>query len=144
MSAVVVDREDVAAARRQLARDVAGDSLVVLLDERGYRHLRFAFPGAPIGTFELMTWPGRLAVDAPRAHHLFLLPVALRRRRPDAFDLFDLGGDVDPEGWAHLLRYDRAGTQPSDPTFLWCCWAIAHGIAEYRRREQADHPAVAA
>lgn len=119
-----------AAARRAFVHDIAGDQLVVLHDQGAYRHLRFAFPGSPLGTYELNTWPGRLAVDAPAAHFLFVLATAERRRHPDAFDLFDLGGDVDPEGWANLVR--GPVVDPADPTFLWCCLAIAHGISSYR------------
>lgn len=40
--------------------DVRDHALTVLRDDGVYRHLRFAKPGTYCGSFDVLTWPGRL------------------------------------------------------------------------------------
>lgn len=53
-------------AREQFLANTGRHRMTVLLDElddgRPYRHLRFAKPGTRIWSFDLVTWPGHLAI----------------------------------------------------------------------------------
>lgn len=51
-----------AAARRQFASETTEHQMTVIHDDGLYRHLRFAKPGTSIWSFELVTWPGNLAI----------------------------------------------------------------------------------
>lgn len=48
--------------RGRFESDTAEHKLSVLLDDGLYRHLRFAKPGTSIYRFDLVTWPGYLAI----------------------------------------------------------------------------------
>ena len=47
---------------RQLLSEIGEHSMIVLHDEGEYRHLRFRQPGTSMWHWDLITWPGSLAI----------------------------------------------------------------------------------
>ncbi|KJL45584.1 hypothetical protein [Microbacterium trichothecenolyticum] len=56
-------REAIERAGRQLASNTTEHRMEVLHDDGVYRHLRFAKPGSWVYGFDIVTWPGHLAVS---------------------------------------------------------------------------------
>lgn len=176
--------------------DTVDHELTVLQDDGVYRHLRFAAPGSSIHSYNLVTWPGYLAIVGDAGDYVF-------RRLTDMFQFFEqFTATINPGYWAEKLVAPRSAERFSeeafrarvqewladtceglsaaegvslraevwlqvldgvydeheahsrlqqfayrghriddawewnlnefDPRFLWCCWAIAHGVADYR------------
>lgn len=49
-------------ARERFIKDVAEHEMTVIKDDGLYRHLRFAKPGTGMYAFEIVTWPGYIAI----------------------------------------------------------------------------------
>lgn len=93
--------------REQFLADVANRRMCVLRDEDGYRHLRFINPDRPGGWFEIITWPGALAMSGDMGSWLF-------RREWDMFGFFR-ATRVQPSYWHEKLdAIDRHGAQEFD------------------------------
>lgn len=198
------------AARERFERDTAEHEMTVRLDNGLYRHLRFQKPGSWTYGFDIVTWPGYLAIVGDAGDYLFA-------RTADMFEFFEGDGErINPDYWGEKLQgpghdterryseekfrrrvvewfedvsedmsahesaalrdavneqilndYDAARTESEahralrdfehdgqviydswewdlrdfDPRFLWCCWAIAWGIAQYRAAKPVEVPA---
>lgn len=96
-------RKDIqAAAAERFAADVAQHQMSVQLDQGFYRHLRCSAPHTGMGWFEIVTWPGSLAVrgdmDAGYVFH----------RIDDMFAFFRGNGNergINPSYWAEKLDH---------------------------------------
>lgn len=84
----------------QVREQVAHHQLTVLRDEGLYRHLRFAAPGTMNWSFDLVTWPGHLAIAGDvGAGYMFA-------RNPDMLTFFADGrppGHINAPYWAQKL-----------------------------------------
>ena len=84
-------------ALRDFERDTAEHELRVLRDEGLYRHLRCAAPGTYIYGFDVVTWPGYLAIVGDAGDYLF-------SRIEDMFEFFGASGSIDPRYWGEKLQ----------------------------------------
>lgn len=81
------------------AIDCHGHQLTIHQDQGLYRHLRFTRPGSSVVWFDLITWPGALAISGGHGGHIF-------RRVDDMFTFFR-GHSIKPGYWAEKLDTDR-------------------------------------
>jgi hypothetical protein len=118
---------------------VTEHEMTVLQDDGGvYRHLRFRHPGTVIYSFNLITWPGHLAIAGDCGAFMFA-------RTHDMFEFFEAStnGAINPHYWSekltaprqHGVRKVRRDRAVYDYQFLWCCHAIVWGIAKYREAQ---------
>ena len=189
-------------ARVRFEHDTAVHQMQVLHDDGLYRHLRFKPPDSYVFGFDIITWPGHLAVAGDMGEWVF-------SRLTDMFEFFDKDTGINAHYWAEKLRassdaakvfsydvfvvqvwqwlrdtvdmhpevdepaltaalreevidgylsgpgaeheahdrlrsFDYQGLQISDSwewdlrdwdsRYLWICWAIVHGIRQYRAR----------
>jgi hypothetical protein len=181
-------------ARDRFEHDTAEHGMAVIRDDGVYRHLRFQAPGTWTYGYDLVTWPGYLAITGDAGEYMF-------SRIRDMFEFFSGNGDrINANYWSEKLcgpghdtarvyservlrahvaqwlenvdrvedkslaaaverdvlrhayneheahealanfRHDDGTTIDSwewdpreyDGRFLWCCWAILRGIAQYR------------
>lgn len=92
-----VAQQAVARAVASFADDYGDATMTILHDAtadggKPYRHLSFASGSHPFFHFEVMTWPGHLAVSALGGHFVF-------ERLPDMMDFFR-GESINPHYWA--------------------------------------------
>ena len=73
-----------------------GFVMTVIQDHGTYRHLQFKHPENGIYRFELITWPGHLAITGDVAPYAFA-------RSEDMFEFFEAGVDINPGYWAEKL-----------------------------------------
>lgn len=93
-------RDVEAYARQSFERDTAEHEMTVLRDDELYRHLRFAKPGTYIYGYDLVTWPGYLAVVGDMGEYVF-------SRIEDMFKFFAGEGKaegINPDYWGEKLR----------------------------------------
>ena len=86
-------------AADSFVRDAANHQMTVLHDDGLYRHLRFAAPDHGFSWFELITWPGALAIRGDHGGHTFA-------RTDDMFTFFRRNGNtrgINPGYWAEKL-----------------------------------------
>lgn len=84
----------------QLLRETAGHQMQILHRDGLYRHLRFARPGTRLWHWDLITWPGSLAIRGDIGEGLIFT------RATDMLGFFDHGqpdGHIDPGYWAGKL-----------------------------------------
>lgn len=74
--------------------------MTVLRDDGLYRHLRFGKPGTGMYQFDLVTWPGYLAITGDIGTYTF-------SRLPDMFDFFT--GYINHGYWAEKLKNGVGG-----------------------------------
>lgn len=96
-----------AKVRERFVRDVAEHEMTVLKDDGLYRHLRFQRVGASFYWFDLVTWPGVLAVSGDCGTFVF-------SRTRDMFEFFRPSGarggfedarwGINPDYWSEKLR----------------------------------------
>lgn len=93
-------------ARERFRADTEQHEMRVLHDEGLYRHLRFQAPRTYIYGFDIITWPGHLAIAGDVQDHTF-------SRIPDMFDFFGGSDTISPDYWAEKItsRPDRAATR---------------------------------
>ncbi|MGW6695581.1 hypothetical protein ACWF62_17575 [Rhodococcus sp. NPDC054953] len=94
-------RDEQIAAR--FRADTARHQLTILHDDGLYRHLRVAAPGTSMYWFELVTWPGSLAIRGDiDGGHVF-------SRLDDMFAFFraDASWGINPDYWAEKLPGGR-------------------------------------
>lgn len=80
---------------KRFAADAADHELVVLHDDGLYRHLRFRSPESGFSWFDLVTWPGNLAIKGDHGGFIFC-------RLEDMFQFFR-GKNINPGYWAEKL-----------------------------------------
>lgn len=95
----------------RFAADTTDHVMTVLHDDGLYRHLRFQAPDSSFHWFDLITWPGVLAIRGSHGHHMF-------SRLNDMFAFFRTSGapsPINPGYWAEKMpdygeavrRYDE-------------------------------------
>jgi hypothetical protein len=89
-----------ASAAERFQADTADHEMTVLHDDGLYRHLRFKHPEHGFHWFDLITWPGSLAINGDMGSYLF-------SRDPDMFEFFR-GHRANLGYWAEKLRAPRA------------------------------------
>ena len=105
-------------ARRRFFEDIKGHVMTILKDESLYRHIRFYVPGSSFCRFDLVTWPGYLAITGDMGSCTF-------SRVPDMFTFFRAApgqGDkpveelgINPSYWGEkLVAVDRHGWKEFD------------------------------
>lgn len=94
------ESEDVAARFRG---DTAKHRMTVLHDEGLYRHLRFMNPDDSAYWFDLVTWPGSLAIRGDVDGYMFT-------RLTDMFEFFR-GTGINPHYWAEKTEGGRDSTK---------------------------------
>ena len=82
----------IAEATERFPGDVAGHEIMILQDSGLYRHIRFKNPASSHYWFELVTWPGHLAIDGDMGCYGF-------SREHDMFSWFR-GGREEYDYWA--------------------------------------------
>lgn len=201
------DSDLIETVRKRFAADTAKHEMDIIRDDPdSYRHLRFMQPGSTFYYYDLVTWPGYLAIVGDAGDFLF-------SRTRDMFEFFEADrGGINPHYWGEKLQGPRGGRDSSrsyshdafrerlyewcrdeaewndiypsllrgavdrellyaythseheaheriseveddtgqifgdawewdfreyDHHFLWCCWAIAAGIKQYRKAATA-------
>lgn len=85
---------------RQLLSYVENHEMRVLHEDGIYRHLRFITPGSSIGYFDLITWPGSLAIRGDIGEGFMFT------REDDMFPWFShrgAAGHINPSYWSEKL-----------------------------------------
>lgn len=114
----MANRDLIAESRERFIAETAEHELEILRDDGLYRHLRFRKPGTVIYSFDLVTWPGHLAITGDCSDFLFA-------RIPDMFSFFapegrsyfdDEGAGINPDYWSEKLLAPRppAGVEEYD------------------------------
>lgn len=104
----------------QLLSEVDGHEMTVLHEDGLHRHLRFARPGTSMWHFDLVTWPGYLAMVGDIGDGYIF------RRTDDMLAFFDHGqpdGWINPGYWGEkLFRGGVPGVQrfSTDRFSEWC------------------------
>lgn len=88
--------DDIAA---RFVRDAAKHEMTVLHDDGLYRHLRYASPKSNAYWFDVVTWPGSLAIRGDIDGHMFT-------RITDMFEFFRRK-HINPGYWAEKLEGGR-------------------------------------
>jgi hypothetical protein len=106
-STAVGATDQIAQARKRFATETADHQMTVLKDDGLYRHLRFQKPGTWCYGFDLVTWPGYLAVVGDCGDFVF-------SRTRDMVDFFSPSGGrggfedarwgINPHYWAEKLQ----------------------------------------
>ncbi len=98
-------------ARARFGDDTLDHELTVLQDDGVYRHLRFAAPGSSIYSYNLVTWPGYLAIVGDAGDYVF-------RRLTDMFQFFEQPTvTINPGYWAEKLVAPRSAERFSEEAF---------------------------
>lgn len=87
----------------RFAKETANHQMTVLHDDGLYRHLRFRAPDSSFYWYELVTWPGFLAVGGDVDHFVF-------SRVEDMFTFFRRNGNqhgINPSYWSEKLQDGR-------------------------------------
>lgn len=85
-------------ARENFVKDTAEHELTVLRDDGLYRHLRCRKPGTVIYGFDLVTWPGYLAIVGDTGDYVF-------SRVEDMLEFFEASrGSINPPYWSEKLQ----------------------------------------
>ncbi|MFC9973613.1 hypothetical protein ACFVH6_22230 [Spirillospora sp. NPDC127200] len=87
--------------------DVANHEMTVLRDDGLYRHLHFRGTGFGTYWFDLVTWPGCLAINGDMGGYQF-------RRVPDMFEFFR-GPRINPDYWAEKTPQGRDSVREYSP-----------------------------
>src|SRR5436190_22697501 len=90
--------------------DTRDHEMTVLRDDGLYRHLRFKAPDTSFYWFDLITWPGYLAVVGDFGDGYTFTRV------PDMFEFFRAksgwnGGSINPMYWAEKIASGRDGVK---------------------------------
>lgn len=104
---MIAERDQIAEAGTRFAQEVAEHQMTVKHDDGLYRHLRFNKPGSWTYGFDLITWPGHLAIAGDMGDYVFA-------RIEDMFDFFT--GSINPQYWSEKLtnKDERKGTEVYD------------------------------
>ncbi|SES11765.1 hypothetical protein SAMN04487958_107161 [Vreelandella subterranea] len=127
-------------ALEEFMENVANHSMEVLQDNGKYRHLRFSHKGSSIYHFNIVTWPGYLAIAGDMGDFMF-------SRVPDMFEFFRSekpGLHINASYWAGKLK--AGGSGGSQFAKVWCEEAFKRNILrefEYWAEVQDDEARVA-
>ncbi|HEX5772226.1 MAG TPA: hypothetical protein VFY11_14800 [Nocardioidaceae bacterium] len=88
---------------KMFAVNTAGHQLTILHDDGLYRHVRFGRPDTGLYRYELVTWPGHLAVGGDIDSYTFA-------RVDDMFTFFR-GQRINPSYWAEKVQDGRERTR---------------------------------
>jgi hypothetical protein len=100
-----------ALARKRFVRDTCDHKMQVFHDEGLYRHLRFVDPSSSMYWFDLVTWPGYLAIVGDAGDYVFC-------RTRDMFEFFesdfeDCRWGINPHYWGEKLQHGGSGGRSS-------------------------------
>jgi hypothetical protein len=106
---------DIEDAGERFARDTADHALTVLHDDGLYRHLRFKKPESSFYWFDLVTWPGVLAINGDMGTFTF-------SRTTDMFEFFRRApgwniGTINPQYWAEKIQGGTPTSEYSEDLF---------------------------
>lgn len=108
----------------RFARDTAKHELTILHDDGLYRHLRFRSPKSSEYWFDLVTWPGTLAIRGDMDSFMFA-------REVDMFD-FMRREQPNPQYWAKKEQTGAPTKQFSEELFRQAVWTyVREGGQEY-------------
>lgn len=136
-------------ARQHFEKLIADHEMHIFHEDGLYRQVRYHAPDTRTYWFDLVTWPGYLAINGD------LVSGFTFSRENDMFSFFwdHYGSDdpfyINPQYWEEKItcpytkvrkygEYDaEAGEAPWEwePSFLLSCHAIRWGIAKYREQE---------
>jgi len=99
-----VSHYDHICSRERFAADIARHEMTILRDDGVYRHLRFKRPDSGAYYFDLVTWPGYLAITGDMGAGMFA-------RTKDMFEFFRTdrehgSSDINPGYWAEKIQTD--------------------------------------
>lgn len=121
-------RADIRRAGDRFTGDTDGHQMTVKHDDGLYRHLRFADPKSSMYWFDLITWPGRLTIDADMGTWTFA-------RLEDMFEFFRARSGwnhetINPGYWAEKIRdnHSRSAIGYSEKKFR---TVVAEQATEY-------------
>lgn len=147
---VTVELTDEERARQHFRDATVKHEMEVLYDDGLYRHLRFQSPGTLMYGYDLVTWPGYLAINGD------LVSGYTFSRLLDMIQFFASDAEgINPTYWSekitnHAARaatrvyddeadpYDDERAWHWDHCFLLCCWAIRSGVDQYRAALDQD------
>ena len=93
-------------SRERFAKDTATHAMTILRDDGLYRHLRFKRPDTSSYYFDIITWPGYLAITGDMGANLFC-------RTEDMFEFFRTDRkhvndtcNINPGYWAEKIQTD--------------------------------------
>lgn len=99
---------------QRFLNEVANHEMTVLIDNGTHRHIRFRRPGTSCMGFDLVTWPGYLAVSGDMGDFMFT-------RLPDMFEFFrdpqfNVGQPlhINPQYWAQKCRAGKTEEYSAD------------------------------
>jgi hypothetical protein len=117
----------------QFARDTANHEMTVLHKDGLYRHLRFRHPDRSEYWFELVTWPGALAISGDMGGYTF-------RRLDDMFAFFRQSAShgINPHYWSEKLDGGRDSAKAYDEDLF------KRRVAEDLAEAEEDCPGVTA
>lgn len=113
-------------------KDVAAHEMEILQDGNCYRHLKFKRPGTNNYYFNVVTWPGYLAITGDTGAFVF-------SRTPDMFEFFRAGTSdglgINRQYWAEkLVAVDKNGEKTFSPeTFKYEIWEWVKQLDEELR-----------
>lgn len=81
--------------RQRFESDTAHHAMTVVLDQGLYRHLRFRASESSFYWFDIVTWPGSLAINGDMGTYTF-------SRTDDMFEFFG-AGRINPDYWSEKL-----------------------------------------
>jgi hypothetical protein len=90
-------------AAKMFAVNTVGHELKILHDDGLYRHIRMGLPDSSLYRYELVTWPGHLAVGGDIDGYVF-------SRVEDMFSFFR-GQQINPQYWAEKVQDGRERTR---------------------------------
>lgn len=84
--------------RDRIDQEIAEHTMTVIKDDGVHRHLRFSRGGSSLMWFELVTWPGSLAIHGDCGTYVF-------SRIHDMFEFFRTpAGAINPHYWSQKLQ----------------------------------------
>lgn len=110
-------------------KDVKGHQMTIVNNNGVYRHVTFSSPGTSNAHFELLTWPGHLAIAGDMGSYMF-------SRNEDMFTFFRAGEvkdgesvheQINPRYWAEKLISECKHS----PAFKMCPLAIAENVKDF-------------
>jgi hypothetical protein len=121
----VKQRDLIADVGQRFKGDVAGHEMTIIRDDGLYRHVRFKQPKQSFYWFDLITWPGCLAINGDMDSYLF-------SRMEDMFEFFRARSGwnlntINPQYWAEKLRASSKVTGYSEEKFR---ALLAEAVAE--------------
>lgn len=94
--------------KTEIKKNLKNHSMKVLHDNGTYRHLRFSDGSSSTYWYEVITWPGHLAITGDMGAWTF-------SRVPDMFDFFRCArGDISPQYWAEKLTAQSCYEGPAE------------------------------